>query len=160
SPQIQLQLQPTTREMPAAVAFPVVGVRGWSSANQLQPAIARADDANDAACGSNPARETTCWRGVAMTTVPAKLGSHGHFLPGVSGNPGGRTSALTEVRALLKPHVELYVARLNELVRHPDPDVALPALREALDRLLGKPVASIEQDVRTLDIGQLYLAAV
>jgi hypothetical protein len=81
-------------------------------------------------------------------------------LPGVSGNPGGRTSALAEVRALLKPHVALYVQRLNELVRHPDPDVALPALREALDRLLGKPVASIEQDVRTLDMGQLYLAAV
>jgi hypothetical protein len=81
-------------------------------------------------------------------------------LAGASGNPGGRTSALAEVRSLLKPHTELYVRRLNELVRHPDPDVALPALREALDRLLGKPVASIEQDVRTLDMGQLYLAAV
>jgi hypothetical protein len=93
-------------------------------------------------------------------TVPARRGAHGHFLAGVSGNPGGRTSALAEVRALLKPHVALYVQRLNELVRHPDPDVALPALREAFDRLLGKPVASIEQDVRTLDMGQLYLAAV
>ena len=93
-------------------------------------------------------------------TVPARRGAHGHFMPGISGNPGGRTSALSEVRELLKPHVALYVQRLNELVRHPDPDVALPALREALDRLLGKPVASIEQDVRTLDMGQLYLAAV
>src|SRR5437016_5424806 len=93
-------------------------------------------------------------------TVPARRGAHGHFLPGVSGNPGGRTSALTEVRALLKPHVALYVQRLNELVRDPDPTVAIPALREAFDRLLGKPVASIEQDVRTLDMGQLYLAAV
>jgi len=93
-------------------------------------------------------------------TVPVQRDARGHFLAGVSGNPGGRTSALTEVRALLKPHVALYVQRLNELVRHPDPDVALPALREALDRLLGKPVASIEQDVRTLDMGQLYLAAV
>jgi hypothetical protein len=81
-----------------------------------------------------------------------------------AGRPGGRTSALAEVRALLKPHLTLYVQRLNELVRHPDPDVALPALREALDRLLGKPVASIEQDVRTLNvteaIQQMYLAAV
>ena len=97
-------------------------------------------------------------------SVPARRGSHGHFLPGVSGNPGGRTSALAEVRALLKPHVNLYVQRLNELVRHPDPDVALPALREALDRLLGKPVASIEQDVRTMNVNdaikEMYLAVV
>jgi hypothetical protein len=85
-------------------------------------------------------------------TVPSR-GSHGHFLPGVSGNPGGRTSALAEVRALLRPNASLYVERLNELVRHPDPAVALPALREALDRLLGKPVQSVEQDVRTLDVG-------
>ena len=92
-------------------------------------------------------------------TVPTR-NAKGHWLPGQTGNPGGRTSALAEVRALLKPHVALYVQRLNELVRPPDPGVALPALREALDRLLGKPVASIEQDVRTLDMGQLYLAAV
>jgi hypothetical protein len=87
-------------------------------------------------------------------TVPARRGSHGHFLPGVSGNPGGRTSALTEVRALLKPHVALYVERLNQLVRDPDPGVALPALREALDRLLGKAVVAVEQDVRTLDVSE------
>jgi hypothetical protein len=76
-------------------------------------------------------------------------------LPGTSGNPGGRTSALTEVRSLLKPHTALYVERLNELVRHPDPAVALPALREALDRLLGKPVQSVESDVRHMDMGQV-----
>jgi hypothetical protein len=76
-------------------------------------------------------------------------------LPGTSGNPGGRTSALTEVRSLLKPHTALYVERLNELVRHPDPTVALPALREALDRLLGKPVQSVESDVRHMDVGQV-----
>src|SRR5258707_2270603 len=96
-----------------------------------------------------------------MSTPAVRRGAWGHWLPGTgSPNPGGRTSALAEVRALLTPHVALYVQRLNELVRHPDPDVALPALREAFDRLLGKPVASIEQDVRTLDMGQLYLAAV
>jgi hypothetical protein len=96
-------------------------------------------------------------------TVPARRGSHGHFLPGVSGNPGGRTSALSEVRALLRPNAKLYVDRLNELVRHPDPTVALPALREALDRLLGKPVQSVESDTRTWDmasIQQMYLQVV
>src|SRR5258706_759428 len=96
-----------------------------------------------------------------MSTPAVRRGAGGHWLPGTgSPNPGGRTSALAEVRALLKPHVNLYVQRLNELVRSQDPDVALSALREALDRLLGKSVASIEQDVRTLDMGQLYLAAV
>ena len=95
-----------------------------------------------------------------MSTPAVRRGAGGHYLPGVSGNPGGRTSALTEVRALLKPHVGLYVQRLNELVRDPDPSVALPALREALDRLLGKPVQAVESDVRTLDLGALYLQAV
>ncbi len=40
-------------------------------------------------------------------------------------------------------------------MRHPDPTVALPALREALDRLLGKPVQSVESDVRHMDVGQV-----
>jgi hypothetical protein len=92
-------------------------------------------------------------------TVPARRGAHGHFMPGISGNPGGRTSALSEVRELLKPHVALYVQRLNELVRHPDPTVALSALREALDRLLGKPVQSVESDVRTVDFTKMIQEA-
>jgi hypothetical protein len=96
--------------------------------------------------------------------VAVRRGAGGHWLAGSgSPNPGGRTSALAEVRALLKPHVGLYVDRLNELVRHPDPTVALPALREALDRLLGKAVVAVESDTRTWDmasIQQMYLVAV
>jgi hypothetical protein len=100
-----------------------------------------------------------------MNAPAVRRGAGGHWLAGSgSPNPGGRTSALAEVRALLKPHVGLYVDRLNELVRHPDPTVALPALREALDRLLGKPVQSVESDVRTLNvtdtIREMYLAVV
>jgi hypothetical protein len=95
-----------------------------------------------------------------MSTPAVRRGAGGHWLPGAgSPNPGGRSSALAEVRALLRPNAKLYVDRLNELVRHPDPDVALPALREALDRLLGKAVVAVESDVRTLDMGALYLEA-
>jgi hypothetical protein len=60
----------------------------------------------------------------------------------------------------MKPHAGRYVEALHRLLDDPDPSIRLAALREAFDRLLGKPVASIEQDVRTLDIGQLYLEAV
>jgi hypothetical protein len=35
----------------------------------------------------------------------------------------------------------------------------LPALREAFDRLLGKPVAVVEQDVRTADFTKLIQEA-
>jgi hypothetical protein len=97
-------------------------------------------------------------------TLPAKRGSHGHFLPGVSGNPGGRTSALTEVRELLRPNAPKFVARLLELAGDSDPKIALQALELAFDRLLGKPVAVVESDVRTLNVNeaiqQLYLQAV
>jgi hypothetical protein len=97
--------------------------------------------------------------------VAVRRGAGGHWLPGTgSPNPGGRTSALAEVRALLKPHVGLYVERLNQLVRDQDPTIALAALREAFDRLLGKAVQSVESDVRTLNvtdtIQQMYLAVV
>jgi hypothetical protein len=86
-------------------------------------------------------------------------------LPGTgSPNPGGRTGALAEVRALLKPNAALYVERLNQLVRDQDPAIALAALREAFDRLLGKSVQSVESDVRTLNvtdtIREMYLAVV
>jgi hypothetical protein len=92
-------------------------------------------------------------------TIPAKRGPHGHYLPGVSGNPGGRTSALTEVRELLRPNAALFVERLVELARSPDPTIALPAVREALDRLVGKPIVAVEQEITTLNMGQLYLEA-
>jgi hypothetical protein len=87
--------------------------------------------------------------------LPAR-DARGRLLPGGPGlNPGGRAlSSLAKVRALLEPNVELYVERLNELVRNPDPDIALPALKEAFDRLLGKAVAVVEQDVRTMDVNE------
>lgn len=99
-----------------------------------------------------------------MTTVPAKRGPHGHYLPGVSGNPGGRTSALTTVRELMKPHAGRYVEALHKLLDDPDPGIRLSALKEAFDRLLGKAVAHIESDSRHMDVSEtikmLYLQAV
>jgi hypothetical protein len=91
--------------------------------------------------------------------------ARGRLLPGgPSLNPGGRANDLSEVRALLRPNAPLFVERLIELVKNPDPDIALPALREAFDRLLGKPVATVETDVRTMDVNeairQMWLAAV
>jgi hypothetical protein len=91
-------------------------------------------------------------------------GPHGHFLPGQSGNAGGRPASLARVRELLKPHTEKYVRTLVELFDDADPAVRLAACREFGDRCLGKPTQPIEQDVRSLDVGDairhLWLQAV
>jgi hypothetical protein len=86
----------------------------------------------------------------------------GHFVKGVSANPGGRSGSLQHVRSLMQPHAERYVAELVRLFGDPDPQIRLAALREFGDRLLGKPVQTVESDARvqTLDIGSLYLQAV
>jgi hypothetical protein len=91
-------------------------------------------------------------------------GPHGHFLPGQSGNAGGRPASLARVRELLRPHTEKYVETLVTLLDDPDPAVRLAACREFGDRYTGKPTQSVESDVRHTDVGQtireLYLQAV
>ena len=72
-------------------------------------------------------------------------GPHGHFLPGQSGNSGGRPASLARVRELLKPHTERFVAELVHL---------LAAIKEFMDRYIGKPIATVESDVRHMDVNQ------
>jgi hypothetical protein len=93
-----------------------------------------------------------------MNAPTIRRGQGGHFLPGVSGNPGGRTSALSEVRALMKPHAGRYVEALHRLLDDPDPSIRLAALKEAFDRLLGKAVVAVEQDTRTWDMASIQQA--
>jgi hypothetical protein len=91
-------------------------------------------------------------------------GSHGHFLPGQSENAGGRPASLAHVRDLLRPHAERFVAELVELLDSDEEAIRLAAIKEFMDRYVGKPVATVESDVRTLDVTQaireMYLQAV
>jgi hypothetical protein len=81
-------------------------------------------------------------------------GPHGHFLPGQSGNAGGRPASLARVRELLKPHTERFVAELVQLLDSDEEAIRLAAIKEFMDRYIGKPVATVESDVRHMDVNQ------
>jgi hypothetical protein len=91
---------------------------------------------------------------------------NGHLLPGSpSLNPGGRPrGAIMEVRERLQPYTEEFIQALVGLVRSEDEAVRLSAVREFMDRLLGKPPVAVDQTVAKFDVGAsiqaLYLSAV
>jgi hypothetical protein len=91
--------------------------------------------------------------------VPVQRDAHGRLLPGFSGNPGGRTSGIGAVRELLRPNAPAFVTALVGLLQSPNETTRLAAIREFLDRLVGRPVQVVENDVRTLNMGEMYLAA-
>jgi hypothetical protein len=57
------------------------------------------------------------------------------------------------------PQLPLFLERLAELTQSSNETIRLQALREILDRLLGKPPVAIDATHTKLDVGQLYLAA-
>lgn len=83
----------------------------------------------------------------------------GTLLPGASLNPGGRPRIVVEIQKLARSHTPEAIARLAELMKSPDEKVALVAIDQMLDRAWGKPVQQSQSDVRKLDLGSLYLAA-
>ena len=71
---------------------------------------------------------------------------NGRFVPGVSGNHGGRPKLPAEMREIFQSR-GLEAAEI--LVKHlhaSDPRVSVAAAREILDRAYGKPVQSINVD--------------
>jgi hypothetical protein len=87
--------------------------------------------------------------------------ANGHLLPGSRLNPGGRPRGVIEdVRERLGPYTPEFVAALVELTRSPNEATRLAAIREAFDRLLGKPPVAVDTTVAKFDIGKLYLEAV
>lgn len=68
----------------------------------------------------------------------------GRYLPGVTGNPGGRPKTPPDVRSALEAGSLAAAQRLVDLVSSEDERVALAASLALLDRTLGKPSASIE----------------
>jgi hypothetical protein len=96
-----------------------------------------------------------------MSGPVVKRAPNGHLLPGSVLNPGGRPrGAIEDVRERLGPHTQEFVTALVELARSPNETTRLAAIREAFDRLLGKPPVAVDTTVAKLDIGALYLQAV
>jgi hypothetical protein len=67
---------------------------------------------------------------------------------------------IEDVRERLGPYTPEFVAALVELARSPNETTRLAAIREAFDRLLGKPPVAVDTTVAKFDIGALYLEAV
>jgi hypothetical protein len=85
----------------------------------------------------------------------------GKLLPGRSLNPGGRpTGEIALAREKYGGKYSLkYFKRLDELTLSKNESISLQAIREILDRLIGKPVAVVESTHTRYDMGAMYLEA-
>lgn len=92
-------------------------------------------------------------------SVPVPRDALGRILPGFTPNPSGRPKGAGTVRELARQYVPAALAKIGELVGSPDPRVALAASQEILNRVYGKPLQSVDAEVRKVDMGQLYLDA-
>jgi hypothetical protein len=93
--------------------------------------------------------------------VPAVTrGLDGRYAPGCSGNAGGRPrNSIEELRARYLPHLPEFLERLAELTHSPNEATRLAAIKEILDRLLGKPAVVVDAVHAKVDVGALYLQA-
>jgi hypothetical protein len=78
------------------------------------------------------------------------------FMPGKSGNPGGRPKAAFDVQALARQHTEQAVRTLVEALR--DPRLKVQAAQALLDRGWGRPPQTIQTEGQT-SIALLHLVA-
>jgi hypothetical protein len=92
-------------------------------------------------------------------TLPERY-PDGRLKPGHTANPSGRPRVVAELRDLAREHTPNALKRLIELMASKNEQTALAAVRELLDRGYGKPVQSVEKDVRKFDVGAAFLAAV
>jgi HEAT repeat protein len=65
------------------------------------------------------------------------------FVPGQSGNPGGRPKENAEVKALARTHCRTAVEKLAALMESEDEKTRIAACNSILDRGLGKPAQAI-----------------
>jgi hypothetical protein len=82
-------------------------------------------------------------------------------MPGFTANAGGRPRSVTDaLKEQFRNRVPELMDRLFLLTgRNNPPMVQIAAIRELLDRLLGKPQVTVEATTARLDIGSMYLAA-
>jgi hypothetical protein len=72
----------------------------------------------------------------------------GHWVPGTSGNPGGRPKPPDGLRSRLAALSPRAVERLGELLDSDDERVRLEAAKAILDRHLGRPAIQADLTVR------------
>jgi hypothetical protein len=94
-------------------------------------------------------------------SVVATRRPNGTLLPGHANlNPGGRPRNQVEsLRATYSHRLPELLDRLFELTRSSNETIQLQAIREILDRLIGKPVAVVESTHARVDVAALYLQA-
>jgi hypothetical protein len=86
--------------------------------------------------------------------------ANGTVMPGYTANPGGRPkTAIDELRARYLPRLPEYLEALDKLTRSKHEATQLAAIREILDRLLGKPAVFVDATHTKVDIAALYLQA-
>jgi hypothetical protein len=94
-----------------------------------------------------------------MNAPPILRHEDGRFVPGVSPNPSGRPKGAGAIREMARAYLPAALKKIGELVENPDPRVALAASQEILNRIFGRPVQSVESEVKTVNMTALYLQA-
>jgi hypothetical protein len=95
---------------------------------------------------------------MAGTTLP-KRRPNGTIMPGYSLNATGRPRVVQEIRELALSAAPAAFARVVALVDSADERTALAASQEILNRAYGKPMQSVQADVRKTDMAALYALA-
>ena len=86
----------------------------------------------------------------------------GHFAPGVSGNPKGRSLKTPEIRAVedaAKAYTMEALGTLVECMRCDDPRVRVIAANSILDRGHGKPMQNVSGRIEHFDMTAAHLEA-
>jgi len=86
--------------------------------------------------------------------------NHGRLLPGFSGNPSGRPRVVAQIRDMALKAAPAAFEKVCDLVGSVDERIALAASQEILNRAYGKPLQSVDAEVKKFDMNALYLAAV
>jgi hypothetical protein len=97
----------------------------------------------------------------APPTVPTvQRNEKGHLLPGARLNPGGRpVGSITDFRARFQPYMAEVAETLLALMRSPNESTRLSAVREILDRVLGRAAIAIDTTHTRVDVQAMYLQA-
>src|SRR6516162_9904245 len=95
-----------------------------------------------------------------MNAPIVRRAANGTLLPGSQLNVAGRpVGSISEFRRRFEPHMGEVAETLLALMRSPNENTRLQAVREILDRTLGRAAIAIDTTHTRVDIGELYLSA-